>query len=226
MTEERERNIYTHVCFASIISGVSLILSIIAILIWKCNYKPMSWDFANSIIAILSILVTVLIGWQIWNIIDFNNRVNAKIQESESKLKEEFRLEKNDILSKAKEKMKIYVNNKFMEENRRRALWDMYNSSMQFLNTQDFDTAFRLFCDVAKRAYRDSEKEIMDNALYMAETITNISDGDFTPNNRAFKFYENIEETFKKINTERANKILDFAREHYGNLSKNQDRKI
>ena len=201
---------------------LNLIISVSAFI---CAYFRNPFCFKDGvgivgvIATIISIPVAILIGWQIWNIIDFNNRVGAKIQESESKLKEEFRLEKNDILSKAEEKMKIYVNNKFMEENRRRTLWDMYNSTMQFLNTRDFDTAFRLFCDVAKRAYRDSEKEIMDNALYMAETITNISDGDFTPNNRAFKFYENIEETFKKINTERANKILDFAREHYGKLS-------
>lgn len=70
MTEKQERNIYTHVCFASIISGIAILLSIIALFIWKCNYKPMSWDFANSIIAILSILVTVLIGWNIYTLID------------------------------------------------------------------------------------------------------------------------------------------------------------
>lgn len=87
MTEERERNIYTHVCFASIISGVSLILSIIAILIWKCNYKPMSWDFANSIIAILSILVTVLIGWNIYTLIDLKelSKKSKDMEESFSK---------------------------------------------------------------------------------------------------------------------------------------------
>lgn len=189
----------------------------------RIELGPLTADSSTSsadLIAILSILVTVLIGWQVWSIIDFNNRVKAKIQESESRLNNEFNSRMDDILSKAEDKMKIYVGNKFMEENHRRTLWDMYNSAMQFLNTQDFDTAFRLFCDVAKRAYRASEKEIMDNALYMAETVINISEGNFTPNNRAFKFYGGIEETFKKINTEQANRILGFAHKHYGNLSK------
>ncbi|HIZ06120.1 MAG TPA: hypothetical protein H9818_09750 [Candidatus Phocaeicola gallistercoris] len=192
----------------------------------KIKFDPFVIDSSISItdlIAILSILVTVLIGWQIWNIIDFNNRIKAKIQESESKLKEEFQLKMDDIRSNAKKEMEIYVRNKFMEENRRRTLWNMYNYTMQFLNTRDFDTAFRLFCNIAKKAYIFSETEILNNALYMAETVINISDGNFTPNKRAFTFYKEIEDVFKKIDTEQSKYILNFAHNHYGNPPKGQN---
>lgn len=75
ITEERERKIYNHVCFASIVSMIAIIISIISLLIWKCNYTPMTWNLVDVIVAVLSILVTLLIGWQIFNTLTITSKV-------------------------------------------------------------------------------------------------------------------------------------------------------
>lgn len=75
ITEERERNIYNHVCFASIVSMIAIIISIISLLIWKCNYTPMTWNLVDVTVAVLSILVTLLIGWQIFNTLAITSKV-------------------------------------------------------------------------------------------------------------------------------------------------------
>lgn len=62
----------------------------------------MTWDFANSIITILSILVTILIGWQIFNYFTFEQKMKAEISNTlENKLKEvEYKLlRKAEVMS-------------------------------------------------------------------------------------------------------------------------------
>ena len=79
------------------LSFIAIIFSITAICISYIHAKPLSWDIAGVLVGILSMLVTVLIGWQIYTIIDINkridNQVNIKIadykeQAHESKEKE------------------------------------------------------------------------------------------------------------------------------------------
>lgn len=65
---------------ALIVSIISLMFSIAAILIWKCEYKPMTWNLVDISVAVLSILVTVLIGWQIYNSVDINEKVKNLIR--------------------------------------------------------------------------------------------------------------------------------------------------
>lgn len=65
MAEEKERNLYTHVCFASIASGISLILSLVVML--RYNYRSnLEMDYLGSIVAILSFAVAVFVGVQIY----------------------------------------------------------------------------------------------------------------------------------------------------------------
>lgn len=67
------------------LSVIAIIFSITAICLAYTNAKPLSWDIAGVLVSILSILVTVLIGWQIYTIMDIgkriDNQVNIKISE-------------------------------------------------------------------------------------------------------------------------------------------------
>lgn len=68
------------------ITLLSLLLSIIAILIAGVRLEPVKWgiDATNLLVDVLALLVTVLIGWQIYNVIEVKKQmdnVNEKIKE-------------------------------------------------------------------------------------------------------------------------------------------------
>lgn len=91
MTEKQERNIYTHVCFASIASVVSLILSLLVMI--RYNYRSsLEIDYLGAIVAIISLGVAIFIGVQIYqsftlkrDIDEQNNRLLNDAKESFSK---------------------------------------------------------------------------------------------------------------------------------------------
>ena len=56
-------------------------------------------DYIGLIVGILAMLTAILIGWQIWNIIDFDKKVSAKIKEDREALKKEIITQFNDELN-------------------------------------------------------------------------------------------------------------------------------
>lgn len=66
--------------FLKIAKNIGLLYSIILTTICICNIFPRSenlnFDYSGVIVAILSILVTVLMGWNIWNAIDMRNEID------------------------------------------------------------------------------------------------------------------------------------------------------
>ncbi len=70
-----------------ILSIISLLISVLAIILvcTKADNLRLDW---NAIIGILSILVTALIGWQIWNVISFEDRIKRAELRSEEIVKE------------------------------------------------------------------------------------------------------------------------------------------
>lgn len=68
--------------------SISVIASVIAIC-RTCPRVELDFDYMGLIVGILALLVTILIGWQIWNLIDFDRRVKSKINEDRKKLQRE-----------------------------------------------------------------------------------------------------------------------------------------
>lgn len=66
--------------FLKIAKNIGLLYSIILTTICICNIFPRSenlnFDYSGVIVAILSILITILIGWNIWNVIDMKTEIN------------------------------------------------------------------------------------------------------------------------------------------------------
>lgn len=74
----RKKIICTLSIIAIVFSMISIFISI------YCNVRllePVKWDLLGVLAGILSILVTVLIGWQLYNIISFERRINKLKQE-------------------------------------------------------------------------------------------------------------------------------------------------
>lgn len=77
-----KKTIYTLFIIAIVLSVVSISISI------YCNvrlFEPIKWDMLGILAGILSVLVTVLVGWQLYNILSFESRIN--------KLKREIKIE-------------------------------------------------------------------------------------------------------------------------------------
>lgn len=62
------------------ISGTSLLLSVIAVCVAAWRSPELSFDYQGVIVGVLSLLVTVLIGWNIYTLVDLKSLRN-KMQE-------------------------------------------------------------------------------------------------------------------------------------------------
>ncbi|MBR5159826.1 MAG: hypothetical protein IKW84_09650 [Bacteroidaceae bacterium] len=82
--------------FSKLCGYAGCTLSIVLIVLWSCNtggFSVVNLDsFVGVIVALLSILITIVLGWQIYNAIE----MKQKIQELEA-LKDEFAEQKKSI---------------------------------------------------------------------------------------------------------------------------------
>ena len=64
--------------FAIILSAVAILFGIVAII----TTRPYCWelDHVGVIITTLSLLVTLLIGWNIWSVLDIKKELDVKIE--------------------------------------------------------------------------------------------------------------------------------------------------
>lgn len=61
--------------------GISVLLSIASICISFIRSEPLTFDGMSVLVGILSLLVTLLLGWQIYTFVDINNRVKKEVHE-------------------------------------------------------------------------------------------------------------------------------------------------
>ncbi len=88
MKTEKNRDKNNILVISLIISAVAILLSIISLCISSPHIKQLDFDYQGITVDVLSLLVTVLIGWQIFNIIEFDRRIDKKINERENDLNE------------------------------------------------------------------------------------------------------------------------------------------
>lgn len=55
------------------VSGLSLVLSVVAVCVACCHTPDLGLDYQGVIVGVLSLLVTVLIGWNIYSVIDLKD---------------------------------------------------------------------------------------------------------------------------------------------------------
>ena len=80
------------------ISGVSLLLSVIAVCVSVWRSPELSFDYQGVLVGVLSLLVTILVGFQIYNSID----VNRKISEIEKVSRDTARIESSKSIHATK----------------------------------------------------------------------------------------------------------------------------
>ncbi|MCM1216540.1 MAG: hypothetical protein NC209_04015 [Alistipes sp.] len=94
-------------CLHFVVSAVSIIAAIV-ILIILCKYTPrteyedLSFDYQGVIVAIFSLIVTLLVGWQIYNAVE-----NTKMLKRMDKLESDLKIRSNLLLRQNEETLDI-----------------------------------------------------------------------------------------------------------------------
>lgn len=76
----------------SLVSAINTISCIILLCIICPRVENLGFDYIGVIVAILALLVTLLIGWNIFTALDFRKEVSAKIEECRKQCRHELRL--------------------------------------------------------------------------------------------------------------------------------------
>lgn len=93
---EMKNDISMKTAFPFILSFIAIVLSIVAICV-SCPRSDMSFDYLGLITGVLGVLVTVLVGWNIYMIIDFKQE-KEKLQQYFDEQKKEVRSVCNDVI--------------------------------------------------------------------------------------------------------------------------------
>ena len=54
----------------NVLSLMSMLISVVTILLFWCRFSPFTWDSFGVMATFLGVIVTFLVGFQIWAIID------------------------------------------------------------------------------------------------------------------------------------------------------------
>lgn len=81
---------------------LAIILAIdIAILCHLCpriiSDNNLGFDYIGIIVGILSLLVTFLIGWQIWSVIEIDNKIDRRVKSAESHILQTYEKDKREV---------------------------------------------------------------------------------------------------------------------------------
>lgn len=93
---EMKNDISMKTAFPFILSFIAIVLSIVAICV-SCPRSDMSFDYLGLITGVLGVLVTVLVGWNIYMIIDFKQE-KEKLQQYFDEQKKEVCSVGNDVI--------------------------------------------------------------------------------------------------------------------------------
>lgn len=77
-------------------SSIAIVISLIVLSI-SCPRKNLSLDYIGIIVGVLALLTTILIGWQIYNVISFEKRLNELKSQLEKKIQDEIEKAKYEL---------------------------------------------------------------------------------------------------------------------------------
>lgn len=77
-----DKNTNSKYLFSVCMSGSSLLISIIAICVAAWRSPDLGFDYQGLIVGVLSLLVTVLIGWQIYGSVSLEKKMDNKINDA------------------------------------------------------------------------------------------------------------------------------------------------
>lgn len=220
--EERERNLYTHVCFASIASGISLILSLVVML--RYNYRTnLEIDYLGAIVAILSLAVAIFVGVQIYQSFNLRRDIDDQNKKLLSDAKGSFsnslsvldrKIDKlNNDLENKYNKCVSYVDEQIQKERNKDIMKDLFQMALENMNRGDYWTSFYGFCNIVYLAIEQNEPNFRDRSIEWAINISESHQDGIKMNVKKGNF-DSILSKLKNVNTNEARELVKFIEDN------------
>ena len=84
--------------WSNCLSIAAIICSVVAICVSLPSAPELGIDYIGVIVGILSLLVTMLIGWQIWNVIAIDKKIDGKVKQTSDSLTESINVTKKEMI--------------------------------------------------------------------------------------------------------------------------------
>ena len=84
--------------WSNCLSITAIICSVVAICVSLPSAPDLGMDYIGVIIGILSLLVTMLIGWQIWNVIAIDKKINNEVEQTSNSLAKSIDATKKEMI--------------------------------------------------------------------------------------------------------------------------------
>lgn len=162
--------------FAFLLSLVSLFISIIGLCISYPKNEHLGFDYTGIIVGILSLLITILIGWQIYNTININNELKKHINNRFNLLNNQVDRKLYNIDIRMTEDIKRQINDydnhlgSILLHTKANAKHDDYQSILFY---------FKALICVNKSTFKNNLQDIL-NDLSIAVAVFRPQQGDFT----------------------------------------------
>lgn len=195
-------------CFSNLCAYAALTLSIVMFVLWVCNaggFTAVSLDsFVGVIVGLLAIIVTFAIGWQIYNVIE----MNRKIEQLDERLKEVQDLKEQ--LNAQQEKIE--------QQGHEACHFNFVGLAQFFFSKQDYLGAFRFY----QAALNHSLKlDSLANLTHMADSVLKSIESVATLHNLPCSLYDEVQRIDKEIRQSRFfNLIQDKYEKAYGLFNK------
>ena len=184
---------------AHICAYVALILVIIMIVLWACNvggFAVVTLDsFVGVIVALLAIVVTFAIGWQIYNAMEINKKIEQL----------------NKEISDVKELKSQFESQQYkMEQMRHEAFhFNQMAIAETCITKRDFVGAFRFYQSALRCSLKmDNPKNLEQMVVGMQTAMNNIP----SAQNLVPRLYEEVENTDQEI---RQSKLFNLIQDRY-----------
>ena len=200
--KESKRFSFAHIC-----AYLSLVISVTMIVLWCCNaggFKVVSLDsFVGVIVALLAIVVTLVVGWQIYNALE----LKAKIEELNN-LKEKLNIQEKKIAEQSN-----YANHLIFA-----ALADVELYNKQYLKTFSYS-----MISLEETLLLDNPKNVEAILERLEISISNMQQGILYNDMKNFHEYDNkirntrqynmIKNRYEKIYNDFISKVKDDKNE-------------
>ena len=84
--------------WSNCLSIAAIICSVVAICVSLPSAPNLGFDYSGATEGILALLVTILIGWQIWNVIAIEKQIDSKIKQINNSITKSIETTKNEMI--------------------------------------------------------------------------------------------------------------------------------
>lgn len=181
-----------------ILSILSIIISVVVLcFVIKIKDYPLDFDWYGALIGVLSLLVTMLIGWNIFTVIDFDRRVTKRID------KAIIRLNKSINEAEIRSKHKI-------DHDVKQSLHIMLGTSaMSMISNNFYNIALYYYITAAKDAKDNGDEDSVGEYLEMVDACLTDIEKDYRQYNTSQTLISDMLDKILAINPNNTISIIE-----------------